>query len=133
MATMIEAVNADQLGDLGLLTTPGVKSRLKRTARLGNTMGLPIWDDDNTVAGMIARATNQVPGAGTKGTGTNLATAILGIFSTMIIGMWGSGFEIVVDPYRLKKQGMIELTTFMLTDITLKYPQAFVVSAAIVP
>jgi len=46
--------------------------------------------------------------------------------------MWGSGFEIVVDPYRLKKQGMIELTTFMLVDIVLKYPQAFVVATDVI-
>ena len=34
----------------------------------------------------------------------------------------------IVDPYRLKKQGMIEITTFMMTDIVLKYPVAFVVA-----
>jgi hypothetical protein len=28
----------------------------------------------------------------------------------------------------LKKQGMIELTTFMMGDVALKYPQAFVVA-----
>ena len=49
----------------------------------------------------------------------------------MIIGMWGSGFELVVDPYRLKKQGMIELTTFMMTDVTIKYPVGFVVATAV--
>jgi hypothetical protein len=53
---------------------------------------------------------------------------ILGVFQTMVIGMVGSGFELVVDPFRLKKQGMIELTTFMLGDVALKYPQAFVVA-----
>ena len=40
----------------------------------------------------------------------------------------GSGFELIVDPFRLKKQGMIELTTFMLADVVLKYPPAFVVA-----
>jgi HK97 family phage major capsid protein len=132
METLIEDVNADQLGNGGWLTTPGVKSRLKRTARLGNTIGLPIWADDDTVDGKMARSTNQVASNGTKGSGTALHTAIYGIFETMIIGMWGSGFELVVDPYRLKKQGMIELTTFMLTDITLKYGPAFVAATDLI-
>jgi HK97 family phage major capsid protein len=132
MEEQLEDVNADQLGDAGWLTTPAMKSTLKRIARLGNTIGLPIWADDNTVDGLEARSTNQVSKTGTKGTGTNLSTLILGVFNTMIIGMWGSGFELVVDPYRLKKQGMIELTTFMLTDITLTYPQAFVVAPAVI-
>lgn len=62
------------------------------------------------------------------GSTSNNHAVILGVFQTMVIGMWGSGFELVVDPFRLKKQGMIELTTFMLGDVALKYPQAFVVA-----
>ncbi len=97
-------------------------------------MGRAVWDDDDTVDGYEARSTNQVSKTGTKGTsGATLHTLIRGIFETMVISMWGSGFELVVDPYRLKKQGMIELTTFMLTDVTLKYPTAFVVAPYVIP
>jgi HK97 family phage major capsid protein len=134
MTQKLEDANTNQLGDGAWLTTPGVKSRLKRTAKLGNTLALPIWADDNTVDGYVARSSNQVPKTGTKGTSSGtLHTLIRGIFETMVIGMWGSGFEIVVDPYRLKKQGMIELTTFMLTDVTLKYPTAFVAAQFVTP
>jgi hypothetical protein len=69
-----------------------------------------------------------VPKNGTHGTGTNLHTLIRGIFETMVIGFWGSGFELIVDPYLYKRQNMIELTTFLLADVVLKYPQAFVVA-----
>jgi len=90
---------------------------------------IPIWADDDTVDGLMARSSNQVAKTGSKGTSSGtLHTIIRGIFETMVIGMWGSGFELVVDPYRLKKQGMIELTTFMLTDVTLMYPAAFVIA-----
>jgi HK97 family phage major capsid protein len=128
MSQKLEDANTDQLGDGGWLTTPGVKSSLKRTARLGNTIGLPIWADDDTVDGYEARSSNQVSKTGTKGSGTNLHTLIRGIFEQLVISLWGQGFELIVDPYRLKKQGMIELTTFMLTDVTVKYPAAFVVA-----
>lgn len=124
----LEDVNADQLGDPGWLTTPGIKSLLKLTARLANTIALPVWADNDTVSGYMARSSNQVPKTQVRGSTSNNHALILGVFATMVIGMWGSGFELVVDPYRLKKQGMIELTTFMLTDVTLKYPQAFVVA-----
>ena len=76
----------------------------------------------------MARSSNQVPKTGVRGSTSNNHALILGVFSTLVIGMWGSGFELVVDPFRLKKQGMIELTTFMLGDVALKYPQAFVVA-----
>jgi HK97 family phage major capsid protein len=124
----LEDVNADQLGDPAWLTTPGIKSDLKLTARLANTIALPAWADDDTLAGYMARSSNQVPKTGVRGSTSNNHALILGVFSTLVIGMWGSGFELVVDPFSLKKQGMIELTTFMLGDVALKYPQAFVVA-----
>lgn len=132
MQKLLETANADQLGDPSWLTTPSVKASGKTTARLGNTIGLPIWADDDTIDGKEARATNQVASNGTKGSGTNLSTLILGVFDTMLINMWGSGFEFIVDPYRLKKQGMIELTTFMLVDIVLRYPVAFAINTAVI-
>lgn len=128
MTVLLETVNADQLGDGAFLTTPPIKGYLKNQARLANTIALPVWADDNTIDGYRARSTNQVPSNFTKGTGTNLHAFIRGIFETMIISMWGNGFELVVDPYLYKKQGMIELTTFMMVDVTLKYPSAFVVA-----
>ena len=67
MSELLEDANADQLGDGGWLTTPGIKSSLKRTARLGNTIGLPIWADDSTVDGYEARSSNQVTKNSTKG------------------------------------------------------------------
>jgi hypothetical protein len=133
MTQLLEVANADQLGEGAFLTTPEMKGRLKRLARLANTVGFPIWADDNTMDGYVSRSTNQVPKNGTKGTGTNLHTLIRGIFETMVVSMWGNGFELVVDPYRLKKQGMVELTTFMLCDVTLKYPSAFVAAKYCIP
>jgi len=133
MTEKLEDANTDQLGDGAWLTTPQCKSKLKRIGKLANTIALPIWADDNTVDGYRARSSNQVTHTNTKGTsGATLSWLIRGIFETMVIGMWGSGFELVVDPYRLKKQGMIELTTFMLTDVTLKYPTAFVVAKNVI-
>jgi HK97 family phage major capsid protein len=130
MTQKLEDANADQLGDGAWLTTPKCKSKLKRLAKLGNTLALPIWADDNTVDGYRARSSNQVPSNLVKGTSGSICSLLIrGIFETMVIGTWGSGFELVVDPYRLKKQGMIELTTFMLTDVTLRYPAAFVIAA----
>lgn len=133
MEKLLEEANADQLGEPAWLTTPQVKASAKSTARLANTIGLPIWADDDTIDGLEARWTVQVPSNLVKGTsGATLSALILGVFDTMLINMWGSGFEFIVDPYRLKKQGMIELTTFMLVDVVLRYPVAFAVNKAVI-
>jgi HK97 family phage major capsid protein len=128
MTKTLETVNADQLGEGGWLTTPACKAKLKRVAKLGNTLAIPIWLDDE-VDGYKAASSNQVPSNLVKGTSGAICSALIrGVFETMLINMWGSGFEMIVDPYRLKKQGMIEITTFMMTDVVLKYPNAFVVA-----
>lgn len=136
MEEELENTNADQLGDPAWLTTPGIKGLFKRTPRLFyapagltatvNVTGDPIWTDSDEIDGYMARASNQVPKTLTKGTSAgNVHALILGVFSVLINGLWGSGFELVVDPYRLKKQGLIELTTFVLTDWANRYPAAF--------
>jgi HK97 family phage major capsid protein len=139
MEALIEAVNADQVGDPAWLTTPGVKALLKRTPQLVSTppgssttvnvTGNPIWEKGDDIDGRMARQSNQVPSTLTKGTSAGDVHALIyGVFSTLVNGMWGSGFELIVDPYRLKKQGLIELTTFVLTDWANRYPVAFAVA-----
>jgi hypothetical protein len=138
MQEYIEDVNADMIGVFSWLTTPGIKSLCKRTPRLlyaptggtvVNVTGDPIWAKDNEIDGLNAAWSNQVPKNLVKGTsGANCHALILGAFASMINGLWGSGFEMVVDPYRLKKQGLIEVTTFIMTDWALRYPQGFVVA-----
>lgn len=136
MEELLEDANADQVGEPSWLTTPGIKGLFKRTPVLVytppaanttvNVTGEPIWKD-NEIDGLTALWSNQVPSTLTKGTAVGTAHAlILGVFSALINGLWGSGFELVVDPYRLKKQGIIELTTFVLTDWINRYPVAFV-------
>lgn len=137
MEELLEDANADQVGDFGWLTTPGVKGLFKRTPRLlynpaggtaVNVTGEPVWTGDDEIDGLMARSSNQVPKTLTKGISNNCHALIVGVFSSMLNAMWGSGFELVVDPYRLKKQGLIELTTFILTDWALRYAAAFAVA-----
>jgi hypothetical protein len=33
--------------------------------------------------------------------------------------------ELIVDPYRLKKQGMIEVTSFQMVDVLARQPAQF--------
>jgi hypothetical protein len=48
---------------------------------------------------------------------------LFGAFSQFVIGDWGM-MEVIVDPYRLKKQGMIEVTSFAMYGMCLKYARA---------
>lgn len=111
-------------GSLAFATTPGMAGKLAQTVIAASTDTNMIWSgklDNGTLAGYTARASNQVSAALGGGSEHGL---IFGNWSDALIGMWGA-LELVVDPYALKKQGMIEVTSFQLCDIALRHPQSF--------
>lgn len=111
-------------GSLAFATTPGMAGKLAQTVIAASTDTRMIWDgklDDGALVGYKAVASNQV--SATLGGGSEHGI-IFGNWSDALIGMWGA-LELVVDPYSLKKQGMIEVTSFQLCDIALRHPQSF--------
>jgi HK97 family phage major capsid protein len=144
MESLITAANADQW-PLSYMVHPTTRGTFKKAVPLSSTNGLPVWTNSAEMGvgvglqsggtsrkvgelnGYPAWATAQIPNALTKGSSSGDCLAgIFGAFSQLVIGDWGM-FEIIVDPYRLKKQGMIELTTFAMYGIAIKYPAAFAV------
>ena len=112
----------------GLLTTPGVGGYLKKTPRLSG-YPLYIWDTTNRrdeLLSIPAYMSNNVPCTLTKGSKSDCHAIIIGNWSDLIIAEWGA-VEILVDPYRLKKQGVIEVTSFVMVDVALRHPEAFAV------
>jgi len=124
MRESVETANADTLAGFGWATTAPIKSLLKKTAR-STGIALPVWDDEDRVEGYPARVTNQLPKNLTKGAGSNLSPLIFGAWETIVLGLWGDGFELLIDGYSLKQQGMIEATAFMLCDVAVRYPAGF--------
>jgi len=123
---MVSAVLADNAlnGSLSFVTTPGIAGKLAQTLKASAAGSDMIWSGkltDGELAGYSAFATNQA--SSTLGAGSEHAIAF-GNFADMLIGMWG-GLELVVDPYALKKQGLIEVTSFQLVDIALRHGQSF--------
>lgn len=128
METEIAVDNAD-FGTMAYLTTPGVKGKAKQTAELSNTINNAIWRGGE-MNGYRAEASNQV--AKNLGAGTNEHGIILAVWSELLVGEWGA-MEIITDPYRLKKQGMIEVTTFNMVDIARRHDEAFCKGTGLVP
>jgi HK97 family phage major capsid protein/HK97 family phage prohead protease len=126
LVDMITEINKDNaiLGEINFITTPGMAGKLAQTLMASSAGSNMIWDGAVTngrVVGYSATSSNQV--SATLGGGTEHGI-IAGDFSQVMIGMWG-GFELVVDPYALKKQGMVEVTSFQMVDIALRHAHAF--------
>jgi HK97 family phage major capsid protein len=124
----VEDANAN-VGPMGYLTTPGIKATLKNTQNF-TANGVPVWTggEEGELNGYKAYSSKQVPKTLTKGTSTTVCHAIVfGVWSEFYIGEWGA-MEILVDPLRLKKQGMIELTSFQMVGMMNRRPTAFAVT-----
>jgi hypothetical protein len=46
-------------------------------------------------------------------------------WSQMVLGLWGNGLDLVVDPYTGSKSGLVSVTGFMDADIMVKQAGAF--------
>lgn len=122
-ADMIAAIDDDADGNRGFLITKAIRTAaLKQKDGQGNPYGL------NTVfAGEAVRVSKAMPANGTKGTGTNLSTALYGIWSDLIIGYWSS-VDILPNPYHVdvaSKGGQL-LHAFLDADIATRHIENFV-------
>lgn len=126
LETEVAIDNAD-IGSMAYLTTPGIRGRLKKTEEFALANGRPVWTGgmQGELNGYPAAVSTQVPSTLTKGASSGTCHAIIfGVWAELIVGYWGA-FELVVDPYSKKKQGLIELTSFQMAGIAVKHAEAF--------
>jgi HK97 family phage major capsid protein len=124
MAAELGTDNALQ-GNLAFLTTPGMAGKLAQTVVASSTDTRMIWEGplaEGKLAGYSAYSTGQV--SATLGAGSEHGL-ILGDFSSMIIGIWGGGVDVLVDPYSDADRGRVRITAFLDMDIALRHPESF--------
>jgi HK97 family phage major capsid protein len=85
-----------------------------KTTAIGTAIGMPAWAD-NQVNGYRAEISQNMPAG----------SFLLADWPELLVGEWGV-LEIITDPYAKKKQGMIEVTSFLLSDVELKHLKSFV-------
>lgn len=113
---------------MGYLSSPGVKRRLKLTEEFASTSGRPVWTGgvaDGRVNGHPAMSSNQVPQTLTKGTSSDCHAVIYGDWSSLLIGQWGPGFEVILDPYSLARRNLIRMTSWQAVDIAVRHAASF--------
>lgn len=118
--TAIADENAD-IGSMAYLTTPATRGRWKSIVKFANTATV-LWEKGTEasvgdVNGYPAYATKQVP--------TN--RVIFGNWGDLILADW-AGVDVVVDPYSLKRSGLIEVTITLWTDTAVRNAVSFAVS-----
>ncbi len=112
--------NADaDAGPLAWVSSPNLRRTLRQTDRTA-TSGVPLWTDDNTIIGHDAFATSAVASDESSTT------------STLFLGRWRQAIvavqqvEIITDPIKNARQGMVEWTLYTTMSFALHRPAAFV-------
>lgn len=115
-------------GTVHYLTNARVKAAMKQTPKQGSGVeGNFIMPDsvEATLNGQPIRFTNGVPNDLTKGTSSDVCSALIfGDFSSLMVGMWG-GLDLMPDPYTFSASGGLRLTIFQDYDVAVRHAQSF--------
>lgn len=123
--TSIASANAD-IGAIAWLMTPGTRGKLKTTLQNTTSGASYIFGSDDRVNGYPVYVTNQLPSNLTKSTSTTIChSAVFGVWSELLVGTFGGGMELIVDPYSVAGQNMIAVHSVLMADIAVRHPAAF--------
>lgn len=133
MEALLGADNADD-GALAYVTTKQARAKMNQTF-LTQYSEKTLWANnpsgslpgEGIVNGHRAVATTLLPSNLTKGDGSNLSAMIFGNWSDIIIGQWGAGIDLVLDPYAHSTSGGLLISAFMDVDVCIRHPESFVV------
>lgn len=104
----------------GFATTPDIREDARNTPRMtGGTT--PLWSDDGRVLGYPARASSSVPAG----------NAILGAWQDCLIGFWGEGVDVLVDPYTGGEFGRVRIIALVDVDVLFRHEESFCIAEAI--
>ena len=121
-------------GQLAWLTTGGLAAHMMSVAKFAYGSAT-LWEPplrkepqpgEGSVMYMPSFISNNCPSNGTKGTGTNLQTLLLGNWQDLLIGQWGV-MQILADPYSQSNTGTVRLTAIQTVAVAVRHPQSFAV------
>lgn len=131
--TTVASANADE-SSVAYVTTKQVRGKLAQTQKVAVPGADFIWEaspqmtlpGEGAIAGGRAIATSLMPSDLTKGTGTGLSSMIFGAWSDLMLGQWGGGLDLMVDPYTLSSSGGLRIVAMTDVDFAVRHPESFV-------
>ncbi|MFO1337927.1 MAG: phage major capsid protein [Burkholderiaceae bacterium] len=120
------------LHSCGYAINPSTRSYCKRTPRHATLAeGLIMGDAPNdqlgrnVLNGYPTVISPKLPNNLTKGTSTDCSLLIFGDWTQLMLGFFGGGVELIVDPYTLAVQGQIRIIVNMFCDVGIRQPGSF--------
>jgi HK97 family phage major capsid protein len=125
LETLVANNNADQ-GSLAYFMNPKLRGKLKTVLKGTSAVGF-IWAGGaSPVNDYRAFVTNQVPSNLTKGTTTgSCSAAVFGNWSDVLMGQWGGGVDLMVDPYTGSNAGTVRIVALTDVDVAIRRVGSF--------
>jgi HK97 family phage major capsid protein len=112
-------------GKMAYMINSVTKGQLKKE-RTDAGSGLFTWaQNSDLLNGYRALVGDLLPANGSKGTGTNLSSAIFGNWDDLLIGNWG-GLNMILDPYTKAKEGQHVIVANTFWDVFVRRLESFV-------
>ena len=112
-------------GSTAFLINGVTAAKLRATPKVSGTDSRMILEG-NDLLGHPVFVTNQVPSNLTKGTSTGVCSAILfGDFSQIVLGSFGQGLDLVVDPLSRAVQGQSRVIVNSYVDVGVRRAASF--------
>ena len=126
LESLVANQNAD-IGSLAYFTNTKVRGKLKTVLKSTSAVAGFIWDNtDMPINGYRAFVTNNVPWNLTKGTSTAVCSAALfGNWQDVLVGQWGGGVDLLVDPYTASNTGTVRVVALADMDIAIRRVGSF--------
>jgi len=96
-----------------------------RQVEIATNSGLMLFDwRFNTILGYPTTVANIVPSTLTKGSSSVCSGIIFGDFSQVLIGYFGAGIDVLVDPYTGGNAGTVRVSALVDVDVNLRHGAA---------
>lgn len=96
-----------------------------RTKAAGTNLPF-IYGNDGRILGQPVVVNNLLPANLTKSSGTNLSGLVYSpAWQELIVGIYGSGFDLTIDPYSLAAEGKIRVIVSLTFGFGLRQPLGF--------
>ena len=119
-----EDAEAEADARMAFVTSPALRSKLRRTDRGETSTGITLWNDGGQMLGYRAFATTSVPSTITKGSGTNLSCLPYGNFGDLVIDMF-TVLDVIVNLFLQSVSGVMRVSAFLDVDVMPRHVQSF--------
>ena len=113
---------------MGFVTSPAMRSKLRRTDQGTAASGINLWKDNQSLLGYPAFSTTSVPSNLTQGSGTNLSAIIYGNWADFALQLF-SLVDVVINPFLQSVSGVVRVSAFLDVDMGPRHTGSFAIAA----